>query len=111
MPGCVLTACGSMKQHIDLAYHMGQSTKTTHAKCRTKQLPYMRGWNISMLACQQWFVLEVVARTMYKKQLYALDVLLRKLCRSIVTPAGPWNGMKFSITETIGPEPSHEQLE
>ena len=35
-----------------LAYHMGQSTKTTRAKCRTKQLPYMRGWSISMLACQ-----------------------------------------------------------
>ena len=26
--GCILTACGSMMQHMDLAYHMEQGTKT-----------------------------------------------------------------------------------
>ena len=29
--GCILTACGSMMQHLDLAYHMEQSTKSMHA--------------------------------------------------------------------------------
>ena len=29
--GCKLTACGSMMQHMDLAYHMEQGTKTMHA--------------------------------------------------------------------------------
>ena len=30
--GCMLAAHGSMMQHMDLAYHMEQSMKTTHAK-------------------------------------------------------------------------------
>ena len=29
--GCILTACGSMMQHLDLAYHMEQCTKSMHA--------------------------------------------------------------------------------
>ena len=29
--GCILTACGSMMQHLDLAYHMEQGTKSMHA--------------------------------------------------------------------------------
>ena len=56
--------------------------------CRTKQLQYMRGWNVSMLACQQLSVCFGGGhRTLYKRQLYALDVLFRNLCRSIVTQA------------------------
>ena len=29
--GCIWTACGSMMQHMNLAYHMEQGTKTMHA--------------------------------------------------------------------------------
>ena len=31
--GCKLTAFGRMMQHMDLAYHMEQGTKTMHANC------------------------------------------------------------------------------
>ena len=61
--GCILTPCGSTMQHIDLAYYMEQRTKTMHANCwilQTSQPPYMRGFFISMLACQPWSVLELV---------------------------------------------------
>ena len=55
-------------------------------------------------------------RTMYKKQLYALEVLFRKRCPRQLpnfhqTPTGPLNGINFSITGRIGPEPSHKQVE
>ena len=29
--GCILTACGSMMQHMDLPYHMEEGTETMHA--------------------------------------------------------------------------------
>ena len=54
-------------------------------------------------------------RTLYKKQVYALDFLFRKLCRSFVSPPSDtdrsleWH--EFSINATIGPEPSHKQLD
>ena len=86
--GCILTPCGSTMQHIDLAYYMEQRTKTMHANCwilQTNQPPYMRNFFISMLACQPWSVLELVTVPCTRKQLYALDVLFRKLCRSSVT--------------------------
>ena len=57
--------CKSMMQHVDLNYHMEQSTKSMHANHpilqHKKQFRYEQGRYISMLACQQYFVLEVVA--------------------------------------------------
>ena len=39
--GCVWTACGSMMQHMDLAYHMEQGTKTIPYTVRiTDEAPY-----------------------------------------------------------------------
>ena len=62
--GCILTASGSMMQHLDLppltTWNKVRNLCTqTVGYCRTRQFQYIRGWNISMLACQQWFVLEV----------------------------------------------------
>ena len=63
--GCILRVCKSMTQHVDLNYHMEQGTKRMHANHpilqHKKQFRYEQGWYISMLACQQYFVLEVVA--------------------------------------------------
>ena len=57
-------------------------------------------------------------RTLYKKQLYALDVLFRKLCRSCVSPPSDtdrsleWheifhrcNDRARTFTQTVGPKP------
>ena len=57
-------------------------------------------------------------RTLYKKQLYTLDVLFRKLCRSIVTPPSDtdwslerheilhrWNDRARTFTQTAGLQP------
>ena len=87
--GCILTACGSMMPHMDLAYHMEHGTKTMHTnrwilQDKTPSI-YTRLKYFS--AC----VSAVVCfgsghRTLYKQQLYAPDVLFRKLCRSIVIP-------------------------
>ena len=57
-------------------------------------------------------------RTLYKKQLYTLDVLFRKLCRSIVTPPSDtdwslewheilhhWNDRARTFAQTAGLQP------
>ena len=78
-----------MMQHMDFAYHMEQGTKTMHANRWILQ-----DTTISVYMRLKYFnacVSAVVCFgrghcTLYKKQFYALDVLFRKLCRSVVTP-------------------------
>ena len=87
--GCILTACGSKMQDMDLASHMEQGTKAMHANRWILQ-----DKTTSIYTRLKYFnacVSTVVCfggghRTLYKKQLCALDVLFRKLCRSFVTP-------------------------
>ena len=70
------------------------------------------------LKCQQWFASEVATVPSTKKQLCALDVLFRKLCRSFVTPPSDtdwslewheifhhWNDRARAFTEAAGVKP------
>ena len=119
--GCILTACGSMMQHLDLAYHMEQCTKSMHANRWILQ-----DKTTSIYTRLKYFnacVSAVVCfggghRTLYKKQLYTLDVLFRKLCRSIVTPPSDtdwslewheilhrWNDRARTFAQTAGLPP------
>ena len=119
--GCILTACGSMMQHLDLSYHMEQGTKSMHANRWILQ-----DKTTSIYTRLKYFnacVSAVVCfggghRTLYKKQLYTLDVLFRKLCRSIVTPPSDtdwslewheilhrWNDRARTFAQTAGLQP------
>ena len=119
--GCILTACGSMMQHLDLAYHMEQGTKSMHANRWILQ-----DKTTSIYTRLKYFnacVSAVVCfggghRTLYKKQLYTLDVLFPKLCRSIVTPPSDtdwslewheilhrWNDRARTFAQTAGLPP------
>ena len=119
--GCILTACGSMMQHLDLAYHMEQGTKSMHANRWILQ-----DKTTSIYTRLKYFnacVSAVVCfggghRTLYKKQLHTLDVLFRKLCRSIVTPPSDtdwslewheilhhWNDRARTFAQTAGLQP------
>ena len=119
--GCILTASGSMMQHLDLSYHMEQGTKSMHANRWILQdnttsiytrLKYFNAC-VSAVVC-----FGGGHRTMYKKQLHTLDVLFRKLCRSIVTPPSdtdwslewheilhPWNDRARTFAQTAGLQP------
>ena len=118
---CILTACGSMMQHLDLAYHIEQGTKPMHANRWILQ-----DKTTSIYTRLKYFnacVSAVVCfggghRTRYKKQLYTLDVLFRKLCRSIVTPPSDtdwslewheilhhWNDRARTFAQTAGLQP------
>ena len=105
----MLAAHGSMMQHMDLAYHMEQSMKTTHAK---PDIAGHNNFNIYEAEIFQCLFSALVClggghRTLSKKQFYALDVLSRKPFRSVVTPPSDtdwsleWH--EILITGMIGP--------
>ena len=108
-------------QDMDLAYHMEQGTKTMHANRWILQ-----DKTTSIYTRLKYFnacVSTVVCfggghRTLYKKQLCALDVLFRKLCRSFVTPPSDtdwslewheilrhWNDRARAFAEAAGVKP------
>ena len=87
--GCMLTAAGSMRQDVDLLYHIQQGTKCFHTNRWILQ-----NRKTSVLARLKYFdsvVSSMVCfasghRTIYKDHLLRLDVSFRKLCRAIVAP-------------------------
>ena len=108
-------------QHLDLAYHMEQGTNSMHANRWIRQ-----DKTTSIYTRLKYFnacVSAVVCfggghRTLYKKQLYTLDVLFRKFCRSIATPPSDtdwslewheilhhWNDRARTFGQTAGLQP------
>ena len=80
---------GSMRQDVDLLYHIQQGTKCFHSNRWILQ-----NRKTSVLAMLKYFdsvVSSMVCfanghRTIYKDHLLRLDVSFRKLCRAIVAP-------------------------
>ena len=93
---------------------MRKICRRTVGHCRTKPLPYTQRSNISMLACQQQFVLEVVtvpcARNNFVHLTSFFEALLVNCNTSIKHRMVPPTGMKFSTIGKNEAEPSHKQL-
>ena len=86
--GCMLTA-GSMRQGVDLLYHIEQGTKCFHSNRwmlqnrKTSVLSRLKYFDsvVSSMVC-----FASGHRTIYKDHLLRLDVSFRNLCRAIVAP-------------------------
>ena len=96
--GCMLTAAGTQLQHIDLEYHLLQTSNCFYANrwilldrsvSISKRLKYFNAV-VSSCVC-----FGSGHRAIYNSQLATLDVQFRKLCRSIVgpPPERDWNAV------------------
>ena len=83
--GCMLCTASTGTHTLDLAHHFHAASKTFYAN-----RPYLVNRNVAMRDRFRYFLLLVSVRPqkIYKQDLCKMDIVFRRLLRSIVGPLG-----------------------